>query len=340
MSTRNNMGTTGWLLAGLLVVTAAAGPARAQEPLSAQDRRALTDANRFVERANAFVARNSLPRAKAEYEKALRIFPRHLDALYNLAVVCERLGQRDEAVGHYRRYLEVAPNDADVWTQLGVLYDAGGERAKAREAYQKAIEANPRFGRAHHNLGVLLKESGQMDDAQRHLERFVELEEQAARQTPAAYYSLGILLMERGRVREAKLLLQKAVDIDPTVAHFHNAMGDVYLLEQQYELAMAHYRRALQQDPKYAPAHSGMGEAYFQMGERAKAAESYRKALELQPGYALVHYRLGRLHEETDRAEAIKHFEIYLQSGNNLAFADEVRGRLEKLRSAAPSSNP
>ena len=87
-----------------------------------------------------------MPRAKTEYQKALKIFPRHVDALYNLAVVCEKLGQNDEAVEHYKHYLEIRPNDADVWTQLGVRYDESGRKAEAKAAYEKALESNPDFG--------------------------------------------------------------------------------------------------------------------------------------------------------------------------------------------------
>src|SRR2546422_5491824 len=78
----------------------------------------LTEADKFIERANKFVKENSLPRAKGEYLKALNLSPKNLDALYNLAVVCERLGQNDEAIAHYKHYLELAPNDPDAWTQL------------------------------------------------------------------------------------------------------------------------------------------------------------------------------------------------------------------------------
>jgi tetratricopeptide (TPR) repeat protein len=302
--------------------------------LSSADKHAVAEANKFIERGNKFVAENSLARAKAEYQKALKIFPRHVDALYNLAVACEKLGQNDEAITHYKRYVELAAHDADAWTQLGLRYEAAGKKAEAQQAYKQALTVNPGYGLAHHNLGVLLQEQGKLDDAQRHLETFVKIEAALQRKNGDAYYSLGALHLARGQVKEAKRLLQQALDVDPSIVYYNNAMGDVYLAEKQPNMALLYYRKALDKDEKYAPAYSGLGEAYHQLGERAKAANAYQKALALRKDYHLVEFKLGLLHEETDPPQAIKYFEKYLASGKNLEFQTEATARIEKLKQA------
>ncbi|MCG3147690.1 MAG: Photosystem I assembly protein Ycf3 [Verrucomicrobiae bacterium] len=286
------------------------------------------------QRGNEFQQKKSLSRAKAEYQKALRISPRYLDALYNLAVVSEQLGENTEAIDSYKKYLEIRPNDADVWNQLGVRYDEADKKAEAQAAYEKALAIDPKFGLAHHNLGVMMKEQGKLDIAQKHFEQFVQLEEAAGRQTGDAYYSLGALLLQRGRVKDAKLLIQKALDTDPTTSYYNNAMGDVYLASSEKELALSAYRRALEKDAKYAPAYSGLGDAYRLAGDREKAAEAYRKALELRADYSLVHYKLGLLWEKTQPAEAIKSFEKYLTSAKNPEFQNEAKAKIEQLKQA------
>ena len=293
-----------------------------------------TEADKFIERANKVVKDNSLPRAKSEYLKALKLSPKNLDALYNLAVVCERLGQNDEAIKHYKHYLELAPNDADAWTQLGVRYDETGKKADAQAAYEKALAVNPSYGLAHHNLGVLFKEQGKLDEAQGHLETFVKLEERAGRNNGDAYYSLGALCLARGRVKDAKMLLQKSIDSDPSIPYYNNAMGDVYLAEKRPDDALVYYRKAIEKDEKYAPAYSGMGDAYRQLGDSGKAADAYRKALALRKDYSLVNYKLGLLYEDTEPMQAIKHFENYLASGKSLEFQNEAKAKIEKLKQA------
>jgi tetratricopeptide (TPR) repeat protein len=302
------------------------------EEVSAQDKAAIADANKFFERGNKFVEGGSLPRAKQEYEKAIKIYPKHLDALYNLAITCERLGLKGEAVDDYKRYLDIKSTDPDVWTQLGLAYDDVGNKDEARRAYEKALEIDPKFGRAHHNLGVLLKEQGDLKGAESHLTAFVKLEEEAGRQNGDAYYSLGILYLQELRDKEAKAMMQKAIDIDPSDPYFNNAMGDIYLYEKRPDLSMDSYQKAIEKDPKYAPAYSGLGDAYAQMKDQDKAAGWYHKALELRPDYALVYYKLGLLYEDTRPAEAIKQFEKYMESGKTPQYRDEVAAKIEALK--------
>ena len=309
------------------------------ETLSPQDQKAVIEANKFVERGNEFRKKDSLARAKAEYEHALRIFPRHLDALYNLAVVCIDLKQPDEAIAHCKHYLDLKNNDPDVWNQLGVLLDEKGDKAGALAAYEQAVAIAPKFGQAHNNLGVLLEEQGKLDDARRHLELFVKLEEEAGRHTGEAYYSLGVLELEQLHLKDAKKQLQKALDIDPDAPLYNNAIGDVYLAEKNPGMARSYYQKAIGKDPRSAVAYSGLGDAQRAMGDRDKALASYQKSLELRPDYGLVHYKLGLLFEATDPAETIKHFESYLNSGKNLQYRKEVSAKLEKLKQGSKNAN-
>ena len=309
------------------------------ETLSPQDRKAVIEANKFVERGNEFKKKDSLARAKVEYQQALKIFPRHLDALYNLAIVCVDLKQPEEAIKHYRHYLDLKNDDPDVWNQLGVLLDEKEDKAGALAAYEKAVAIAPKFGRAHHNLGVLLEEQGKLDEARKHLELFVKLEEEAGRHTGEAYYSLGVLELEQLHLKEAKMLLQKALDTDPSSAFYSNALGDVYLAEKNPNVAHAYYQKAIERDPKFAVAYSGLGDAERALGDQDKALAAYRKALELRPDYGLVYYKLGLMFEATNPAEAIKHFESYLHSGKNQQHREEVAARLEKLKQGSKPAN-
>jgi superkiller protein 3 len=132
-------------------------------------------------------------------------------------------------------------------------------------------------------------------------------------------------------------MLQKAIDTDPSVPHYNNAMGDVYLLEKRPDLALVYYQKVIEKDPNYALAYSGMGDAYAQLKEHDKAVGAYRKALELRPDYGVVYYKLGRLDENKNPTEAIKQFEKYLQSGKNLQYRDEVAAKIEALKLALKS---
>ena len=325
------------IVLGMTVVCGA--PAARAETLSPHDQNAVVEANKFVERGNEFKKKDSLGRAKAEYERALKVFPRHLDALYNLAVVCVDLKQPAEAITHYKHYLELKSDDPDAWNQLGVLLDENKDKAGALAAYEKAVAIAPEFGPAHHNLGVLLEEQGKLDEARQHLELFIKLEEEAGRRTAEAYYSLGVLELEQLHLKDAKKLLQKALDTDPGAPVYNNAVGDVYLAENNPSVARVYYQKAIEKDPKSAVAYSGLGDAQRGLGDHDKALASYRKALELRPDYGLVYYKLGLLFEATNPTDAIKHFESYLNSGKNVKYREEAAAKVEKLKQGTKTAN-
>ena len=316
-----------WAVSAVLAV----GVARAQE-LSDADKKGYAEAAPYMERGNEFVEKGSLPRAKAEYTRALKVFPRHLDALYNLAVVCEKLNENDEAARLYRQYLDLKPNDADVWTQLGVRLEDQGKPAEAEAAYRKALDANKDFPRAHHNLGVMLKDQGNFDAAEKHLTTYIKLAQAAGNAAGDGSYSLGALFLAQGKVREAKLQMLKAVEVDPQVAPFHNGLGDTYLAAKEFAMASASYNKALELDAKYAPAWSGLGDANRLQGATQKAVACYRRALELQKNYHLIHYKLGLALADADPAEAKKQLEMYLASGKNAQFTKEAQEQLRKLK--------
>ena len=62
----------------------------------AEDSGVVAEATKYFERANKFVEAGSLPRAKLEYEKAIKLYPKYLDAYYNLGVVCEKVQRLSE----------------------------------------------------------------------------------------------------------------------------------------------------------------------------------------------------------------------------------------------------
>ncbi len=75
--------------------------------------------------------------------KALEIDPEDKDAIANLALAYDFLGQRDEALATYTRALEKNPGDKDLLFNLARLHFLGGEYDKAVELFNRVLEASP-----------------------------------------------------------------------------------------------------------------------------------------------------------------------------------------------------
>ena len=60
------------------------------------------------------------------YQKALKLNPQFVDALYNLGSIYHQKGQLDEAVGYYEKALQLNPQLAMAYNNLGSILQQKG----------------------------------------------------------------------------------------------------------------------------------------------------------------------------------------------------------------------
>jgi Flp pilus assembly protein TadD len=78
-------------------------------------------------------------------------------------------GERGRAEPHYREAVRQDPDDPTPHFNLGVLLEELGRKDEAVLAYRQAILRDPDFADAHCNLGLLLEATGRRQEAVRHL---------------------------------------------------------------------------------------------------------------------------------------------------------------------------
>src|SRR5262249_40557299 len=72
-------------------------------------------------------------------------------------------------------------------------------------------------------------------------------------------------------------------------------------VDQQFEIARAHYRRAVEIYPGYWDAWAGKGRVEKELGLLAEAERSYQKSIEVNAGYENGYYGLGLVRESMGR---------------------------------------
>lgn len=105
--------------------------------------------------------------------------------------------------------------------------------------------------------------------------------------TAEEYYELGSILLDKRLFVQAIAQFQKALKAETLegqdLAAVYNALGFSYFAQEQYDLALKHYKEAVKLAPEYVTGWNNLGHAYERKQLAGPALEAYEEALKHEP---------------------------------------------------------
>lgn len=156
-------------------------------------------------------------RAISHFEKALKINPRYTEAMVNLSVLYNDLGNyklSKKLVERSKQGLKADKEKIDPFikgklankhAEVGDIYRGVGLFEKACNEYEKALELAPNFYDIRNRLGVCLREAGKKQEALTQFTRIVKENNKYVE----AQIQLGITLYSLDRKQEARKVWQQ-----------------------------------------------------------------------------------------------------------------------------------
>ena len=157
------------------------------------------------------------------FEKALKINPHYTEAILNLAVLYNDLGQYEKAKKLYSR-LKTRKGEksftiepvlrgklSNLHADIGDIYRSIGLFALAIEEYRKALMLNPTYLDIRTKLGQALRENGRVNDS---LEQLKEVLKKKSAYSPALI-QIGVTYYTMDRIGDAKKAWKKALESEP-----------------------------------------------------------------------------------------------------------------------------
>ena len=168
-----------------------------------------------------------------------------------------------------------------------------------RQLYQQAAAKDPSFALAHYQLAI---NAATAKDFFEHLKQAVALADRASEGE-----RLMILALDAGgNAKPAKALAyqEELVAKYPGDERAHFALGGAYFGRQEFDKAIAEYRKATEINPEFSPAYNLLGYAYRAVERFGDAEAAFKKYIELIPGdpnpydsYAELLMKTGRFDE-------------------------------------------
>jgi tetratricopeptide (TPR) repeat protein len=146
---------------------------------------------------------NEYAAAIADFEHALALHPRYIEAENNIGLAWKELNQRDKAQAAFQAAIDwqgTQPTDAQPFLNLGALLADQGDHAKAIPLLTQAVSLAPKNPSAHEELGKVYLAMYKLSEAQSELEQAVAL----APDTSSLHYKLAQILRKEGQDKRAK----------------------------------------------------------------------------------------------------------------------------------------
>jgi tetratricopeptide (TPR) repeat protein len=275
-------------------------------------------AEAYFKRASAFreLDDRQYDRALADYDQAIRLDPKHLEAYNGRGFLHRMKGQYDRAIADIDEVLRVQPWNATALSNRGIAYRMKHDYDRAIADFTEAIRLVPMDAGLYHSRGLAFEGKGERDKAIADYNKVLSLHRSPAA-SPAvdpsmqALQRLGAAVSASPRSDPA----QKIARLDEVIkssnpserkagiGRAYVSRCTAYIEMNEYDRAIADCDQALLLTPAtakhiLAEAHHSRGIAYHRKLDLERATDDFDQAIRLHPSLAAPYYNRGKAHAD------------------------------------------
>jgi tetratricopeptide (TPR) repeat protein len=266
--------------------------------------------------------------ARKSFEAAVKKNPKDFAAYQNLAVTCEKLGDKVAAEVAYKHALEIRPDLDTAAGGLSALYIDQGRIDEALAVARNGLAKHPGSAALHENMGVALAARGDQDNATKEFSAAVQAApadpmmhltfahwlnvwkvrgaaphldaaRSAVKDDVGMLASIGLEYRYAGEFDSCVKTLDRAITLkDGGEVRTERALCKLGLKDEKGTLD--DLQAAVAKDPSYAPGHYYLGGRLAKQKHFKEAASEYAKYLELEPNGSLAGQASERLKASQD----------------------------------------
>jgi tetratricopeptide (TPR) repeat protein/S1-C subfamily serine protease len=182
-----------------------------------------------------------------------------------------------------------------------------GRQEKYQEsvnAFKQATSYKPDFAAALRQQSVVYRELNQLEQALVAIDKAIQIQSKNPNQAknPNLYNEKWVVLEGLKRYALALSAIGEAIKLSPRAAFYSNR-GNLYALQQKWELALADYNKATDINPNYVEAYINRGSLYFDQQKLELALTDFNKAIARNPQLANAYYNRGNLYSKQQKRD-------------------------------------
>jgi len=255
----------------------------------------------YIDEAGEHLKKGHRADALTVYERALRLEPQYVAALYGKGAALFLLDRYEESLAAYDKAIEASIDNSDNVDARFYYGKASALRKLERydeslQVYDESIRINPHKIRTYKDKVELLLQLERYPVALEVYQQLINVDSENA----AAYYiQTGDVLLKLRRYPQALEAYDKAIQLDPDETldrRLYHKKGELLLKLGKFEEAVAAYEQAIILDPQIALYHINRGKALLELKRFEDALAAYEIGIKLGADTdPYVFYALGQI---------------------------------------------
>lgn len=220
----------------------------------------MVSTKELIEKGDIYFDKGRYQKALDNYNKALNLEPKNIDALICVGLCYRNLKEYDKAIEYYNTALEIEPDNKTALNNKGYALEMKDQIEEALEMYKKSLEVDPNYDMPLVNLTKIY--------------------------------------IDKKDYEAAIKVYKNALKVDPINTANWIDLGRAYRFMEKYDKAIKAYSEALRLVPSNKIAWNNIGYVYFMQKEYEKAIDALTKSLEIDWLYDLPYSNLNKIYKE------------------------------------------
>ena len=264
----------------------------------------------YISRGLAYMAQDKFDPALSDYNKALELDPYNENAYIARGNAYQNKGLYDQAISDYNRAIEINHSSEGAYINRGTSYSNKGDYDQAISDYNRAIEINHNSEDAYINRGNSYNRKGNSEQAILSYNSAITINPN----NDKTYYNRGVVYEKQEKTELAIEDYSKAIEINSRNLRAYLSRGFLNLKIKEFDKALSDFNKAIEIDPKNSETYSGRGNVYKDKGDINHAISDYNRAIEIDPNNGAAYYNRGNsLHSKGELERALSDYNKALE---------------------------
>jgi tetratricopeptide (TPR) repeat protein len=276
---------------------------------------------KHLEKGQSFLAAGNFEKARIEFQNALQIAPKDVEARFEMGVVDEKLNNPREAAQFYQGTIDADPQHVEARAKLARLYLLSGAPDRALDLISPAIQAHPDDAQLLTIRAAARMQHkdmyGALADAQHAVQRAPTNEDAVA--------VLAGIYTSSGAQDKAQTLLEQSIEKIPDTVDLRLVLAQLYSQANRESETEALLVKLVALRPKEKAHRLRLAQYYARLGQIDAAENTLRQAVRDLPaerGVKLALIDFLSAHRSRDAAEKeLKQMVAAAPDDNELKFA-------------------